>query len=281
MSEEIKLLIQAIESLKQEGNTLKDYIIPFLSVLMGFFVAYFTIKSQEKIQITKDNVNAANRWTLTINEALQQLIAIKSNYQEKLTDDPYQRFTSVPSILTKAQPILEDLSLLTFIAPTKEEEEDNALQKWSQLSRIGTMRSNYNHLLGLWKKRNEEERPLRLQLIDKDSPDPRQEITIPKIIARIGQQNALAIIDLTETLIHLTDDIIIEMNDFLLNFPDIAKSNLSNNDLKNYRILKMFYGNNPLREKQIKKSIPVDYYKLGVIFGLPEEDMRKKYDFGY
>lgn len=152
MNQEMELLIQAIEGLKQEGSIFKDYMFPlvsgFFSALLGAGVAYFTLKYQDYIQIEKEKMMTINRWSLLAEEAFSSLIAFKANYNGKLNTHPFQRVSQVPTILNCSKPIIEDFSSLSFIAP-KKDDKDSLKIKWRGIPRIRAMINNYNFALEL------------------------------------------------------------------------------------------------------------------------------------
>jgi hypothetical protein len=160
-------VVQAIESLQQEPNIFKDYIFPIASAffisMLGAGIAYFSLRSQENIQIEKEKMNNTNKWMFLLEEAQAALIAIKGNYYNKLSDNPIQRISAIPSILFNAQPISEKLESLSFIV--KKANADVEPKKWSQIFRIRAMVNNYNYLLDLWNQRNEIERPMKEKLL--------------------------------------------------------------------------------------------------------------------
>lgn len=74
MNEETKLLVQAIESLRQDSNIFKDYIFPlttgFFSSLLGAGVAYLTLRHQDNSQVQKERVQSINDWILSAESAI-------------------------------------------------------------------------------------------------------------------------------------------------------------------------------------------------------------------
>ena len=86
MDANIKILADAIESLRPTSNIFKDYLFPigsaFFSSLLGAFIAYIFFKYQERISIEKDKINTANKWILIAEGALTNLIAIKDSINQ-------------------------------------------------------------------------------------------------------------------------------------------------------------------------------------------------------
>ena len=123
MHQETELLVSAIESLKQEQNIFKDYIFPiasaFFTSLLGAFIAYLALNRQESLKLEKEKLIAANKWTLDAERARSSLISIKGNYYKQLQSHPIQRLVSIPTILLKSEPVLENYQDLAFIVPSE------------------------------------------------------------------------------------------------------------------------------------------------------------------
>lgn len=285
MNQDTESIVKAIESLKPASNIFKDYLFPivsaFFSSLLGAGVAYFSFHYQERLKIEKDKMNAANQWTLIAEGALSSLIAIKANYHGKLTEDPIQRAFQIPTILGSSKPIAEELTVLSFVVP-KSNRKSNSNPKWSQLPLIRTMIINYNCLLEIWEERNLRARPIREKVMQRFPNKALADINIDQIAEItecVGIINLLSLIDLTEKIIKLTDDIIVELSDFLLNFPKLAKSLIKKDKLKKYGSI-IEYNNENILEFIIK-SPEVNYLALSKVFGQSPEEIKKRYQTGY
>jgi hypothetical protein len=92
---EIKDLIEAIESLRQESSLIKDYIYPiiisFFSAVLGAFTAYFTLRYQEDTNRERLKLDICNKWTIEIQGLFQSLISFKNNYDSPLSSNPVHR----------------------------------------------------------------------------------------------------------------------------------------------------------------------------------------------
>lgn len=285
MHEETELLVKAVESLRQDSSVFKDYVFPVASALftslLGAGIAYFTLRHQESIQIEKDKMNTANKWTLLAEEARSTLIAIKGNYNEKLSDNPFQRISAIPSILFHATPIIERYEELSFIIP-KSNSELNNTEKWSQIFRIRSMISNYNHVLELWNQRNEIDRPIKLKIVEQAQGQSFVNMNQDELINFIGAPELSVLIDLTERVVKLTDDLIIEIDDFLENFPSYAKSLVNTGRLKKYgSVMKYSNNGNELLLNLIKPVPDVDYTHIEELFGQSAEELKRRHVTGY
>lgn len=99
-----------------------------------------------------------------------------------------------------------------------------------------------------------------------------------QIFESVGASNFISLIDLNERAIRFTDDLIMELNDFMKEFPDIGKSLVNTKKLKRYGTILTFSSNeNPTLIDIIKKSPEVDYEILSELFGRPAEEIRKEY----
>ena len=99
-------------------------------------------------------MRAANKWTLDIERARATLISIKSNYHKKLDSNPLGRIASIPTIIFRSEPVVENYQDLAFIVPSEEESTSNQFI-WSQIPRMHRMIGSYKNLLLIWDKRNE------------------------------------------------------------------------------------------------------------------------------
>jgi len=277
-------VVQAIESIQQEPNIFKDYIFPIASALftsiLGAVIAYFTLRSQENIQIEKDKMNNTNKWTFLLEEAKATLIAIKGNYYNQLSDNPIQRISAIPSILFNAQPINEKLESLSFIV--KKLDAETQPEKWSHILRIRAMVNNYNYLIDLWEQRNSIERPIKEKLMAKFTNQGYLTLSEQEAIQVIGPAKMVLLIDLTERVVKFTDDLLIEINDFLINFPVYAKSRIKTKKLKRFGSVITYSNNgNELLLAMLAKTPEPDFKSVEALFGETSEKIKTRMKTGY
>jgi hypothetical protein len=283
--QETELIVTAIESLKQEPNFFKDYIFPiasaFFTAILGAVIAYFTLNKQEKIQIEKSKMNAANKWTLDIEQARSCLIAIKGNYNGKLSNKPMQRLGATPSILFHAEPIIENFQDLSFIVPNQNIENSD-LPKWSQIPRIRHMVSNYNYLLKMWTQRNESNEKFKQSLLKSMGGKAHDTLSLPDIEKAVSTADLVVLIEFTEQCIVLTDQIIIELDDFLSEFPDFVKTKIEIKKLKKYGSIITYLNNdNQNLLDIIKKEPKADFSSVAHLYGQTVEEIEKRHKTGY
>lgn len=285
MFDETELIVKAIEGLRQESNFFKDYMFPlvsgFFSSLLGAGVAYFVLKHQENIQIEKEKMDIANKWMFIAENAFSSLIGVKANYSGKLDVNPGKRSLVVPRILINSKPVNEEISGLFFIIPKKDDKE-SCSTKWREIPRIRALIENYNTCLDLWEKRSS----IRLQIEEKLSQEnPGRgylDVTQEKVIRSVGSKKYVDLINFTERAIILTDDIIVEIAEFLEVFPSIAKVLIKTNRLKRYgSILTFNASDNKKLMKLLVKTQEVDYDALSKLYGRPAEEIKKEYSNSY
>lgn len=285
MNEEVKALVEAINSLKPEAGYFKDYIFPIttalFSSLLGAGVAYFTIRNQDNSLIQKYRVHAINEWMLCAEDALQSLISIKQNYHGKLESNPFQRAMVVRSLIGITRKIDKDISNIAFLVPRKNQPKSHNV-KWRQLPRIRSLMHNYNLVVDVWNKRSEIERPIKEKLMQDYGELAYVHVNRDQIFESVGISKSTLLMDITERAIRFTDDLIVEFYDFLENFPNVAKSIIAKKYLDRYGpIITYTTGGNIKLENLMMKSIEVDYSILADLFGETEERIREEYDTGY
>jgi phosphate/sulfate permease len=281
MQEEAKLIVQAIESIKSEPNLFKDYIFPiasaFFSALLGGAIAFLFFRYQEKLAVEKSKMNTANKWTLLAEEARSNLISIKQNYHGKLTENPIQRALAIPSVLFSYQRVIESYTDLSFIVS-----KAGSNEKWSQIPRIRAMIHNYNYLQELWLKRNEVERPIKEAVITSYSNKAYVDVTLKEILNCVGSVQFSSLVDLTEHVVKLTDDLLVEFDSFLEEFPGYAKSIINYEKIKSYGSILIYSNNGNVKLLEIlEKSPQADYKSVIDLFGVSEDEMANRYTTGY
>lgn len=283
MHEEAKLIVQAIESLRSEPDLFKDYIFPiasaFFSAILGGAIAFLFFRHQEKISVEKCKMNTANKWTLLAEEARSNLISIKQNYHGTLTEKPIQRALAIPSVLFSSQPVIESYADLSFIVSKAGAEK---IEKWSQIPRIRAMIHNYNYLQELWLKRNEVERLIKEAVVTRYSNKAYVNVTLEEVVNCVGAVQFSSLVDLTEHVVKLTDDLLVELDSFLAEFPIYAKSLINHEKIKSYGSILTYSNNGNVKLLEIlKKSPQADYQSIVDLFGVSTEAMKIRYTTGY
>lgn len=283
-NDELLQLIHNLESSKPASNLFSDYVFPIVSAffgsLFGGLVAYCIFLRQEKLQIEKNKMDAANQWTLIAEESFTTLLTIKINYQDLLNDNPIQRAMAIPTILLQAQPITTSISNLSFLTPKADDKRN--IEKWSQLPRIRTMKANFNLVLSYWQKRNELDRPIKEKVVREFSNGGAATLNAAQLIDCIGGFDLTSLIDLTECTIKLTDDLILEFQDFLLEFPKFAKTQIDENLIKSYgTVMTISLEGNTHIQKLVQRTPKPNFRYIEDLFRATSEEIEKKYETGY
>lgn len=272
MSDE-KLIAEAILQLKQDSNILKDYMFPIAMALfssfIGALVGYFVYLRQERLANEKKKFDIINKWILLGNEIQQDLTAIKVNYFKQLDNDPFNRAFSIPTMILNPQKYNLEYQELAFI-------EDKYPSKFSHIPYLRTLFGNYLNTLSIWDKRNQLNDEIKSQII-MHIPNNSTYYDVERnlINSLVDQSKLAALIDLTETVIRYTDDLIIEFEDFINEIPEISKKIIDTKLLKNYgKILE--YGNMLNNELILECQLP-DYKKLSLMLGRPEQEIMARY----
>jgi len=234
--ESLENIATAIESL--QSNPFRDYILPVGSVLVsgavGVFAANYSVHKHESNKAAISNIEAVNSILLSTCNARENLIAIKGNYCNQIDSHPINRLLAIPPIFFDSNKIYIDAPKLSFLHSGKTSQD---VSKWLNAGRINGMFKNYNFLLEIWDKRNElyEEHLLPI-VCDKHAG----QINHQELIAELGLGKVAEMSDVTEQVIMLTDDILVEMCCFLEAFSTLSKDTVNLKVAKRYREIFVF-----------------------------------------
>ncbi|PLA73739.1 hypothetical protein CYQ88_09790 [Hydrogenovibrio sp. SC-1] len=281
MSEDWKLLIEAINNLKQESSYLKDYVWPIVSgifsALLGAGVAFWTIKHQERMQVEKDKLDSGNLLIMLVLQAQSSLIAWKHNYALAIqeVDDPIQRLLYIPRMISNGNSIEYKVESIIFAA--KQVPGTMKDSSWRNIVRIFSMIENYNELQTIMAKRSMLHERI-VQLITESQSE--SNIELETLLKIIPNQTLKEAIDLTEKMIVFVDDLIIEMVSFLDAFPKIMQESILTKKIKNYGSVIMTSSPPNQFIHLYDRSVEVDYKKLATIFQESEEVVSTLYKAG-
>ena len=283
MHQETSLIVNAIESLNHEHSIFKEYLFPifsaFFTSLLGAGIAYFFFRYQEDIKIEKEKIDVTNKWILHAEEAMQNLIMFKNNYHGKLKSSPIQRAMAMPNIIFTASSITEDYSKLSFL--TRETLKGKYL-KWSQVPRIRAMFHNYNYVQELFNTLNETNQPIKEKILILTSNKAFIDVSEDDILKSIDHASLATVIAINELIINLIDDLLIEFEDFMTNFPIYAKTLINTKRLQKYgAILTYTNEDNKMRKTLLEQSPKADYKSVVDLFGKTEEELKQQFSTGY
>ncbi|HAS7010776.1 hypothetical protein [Vibrio parahaemolyticus] len=277
MVESLENIANAIESL--QSNPYKDYIFPVGSVLVsgavGILASYYAIHKQESNRAKIGNIESANKLLLHACNARDNLIAIKSNYFHQLDGHPITRLLVIPPIFFDQTRVDVDISKLSFLHVTS---ETNQVNKWLNIVRINGVFKNYNFLLDIWDKRNNLYEEFVLPIV---SSKHGSTINHTEFIEQVGLGKIAEMSDITEQVISLTDDLLIEVCCFLEAFSLLSKDKLDSTVSKKYRPSLNF----KLPTVEVAPDVvdlmslteSLDYRILTKVLHVPKEEAEQRY----
>ncbi|MFW0766456.1 hypothetical protein ACN0IV_11510 [Trabulsiella odontotermitis] len=313
MSQDALLIAQAISQLKQEINPLKDYIFPlavsFLSAFFGGVSAYYFNRRQENIKNEREKVSIANKTLILMLAALNELIAIKSNYYMMTSTEPIERALSLDPVVGMHDKLKVDVFLLGFVKyrPTENIKfykrffcfiKHSVLRRknispsdvsvgysWRNYNRINACVSNCNYIFELLATRLPLDTEIKDSIVAVTGTSAKDgavgKITVSKelFLKTIKPSTFVRYIDITETIISLIDHVIIELDSFMREFPEIAQSNI---DLKlvgkGFRLV-VIKNDSPLYLNCLKPINQPDFELISKYIGMPVDEAEKRFTF--
>ena len=142
-----------------------------------------------------------------------------------------------------------------------------------------TLFSNYSILFLMWKTRNNLNDKVRSKIINANNQNTTYiDLVDSKIEKLANQSDLVALIDLTERALRLTDDLIVEFYKFLNEFPEITKERTNLKLIKNYCVILQYdASDNKNIELILNESPSPNYKKLSTILGRSEEELMARY----
>ncbi|HDC4664808.1 TPA: hypothetical protein O8U43_002191 [Enterobacter cloacae] len=307
MTPDAVLIAKAILMLKADVDYTKDYVFPialsFLSALMGGLTAYYINGRQEKIKLESEKFNAANALMMLSFQMINTLVAIKNNYIGLRSKNPLLRALAINEILFNAGEISFDIGRLSFIKkiPTANKSlferfvflikykilkyelvmppDEEISKSWRNIARIDAFLFNYNFILRSLLIRNQIDSDLRKRLSNiarKDNPV--LEVKLDEIKKVIGAGELSKYIDLTENIISLIDYIIREIDSFIINFPQIAESNIELSKVNKARLSTIVFN----KPAYLAALIPIpqpDFELVSLQVGMSAEEAKQRYSY--
>ena len=277
--EEAKVIAEAINSLA--GGFFKDYIYPIatavLSTLLAALVAFWTVRHQETLQNEKNKLEIANLWILKFEEARTNLFAIKRNYHGELTESPFERLVLIASNPLPPNLLEQDYTNLTFIIPNGKETQRRPY-RWSQITRIRAILSNYNELMRIWERRHALHEQFKEHLQHRFPNHMSTGIDLNMAVETYGQARMNRLIDTNEQAILLTDQLLHELTDFVLNFPSYVKTKINLKRIARFGTLLYYYGDTTDELRWLLNSSPkADYSSVETLFNETQEEILRRY----
>lgn len=285
MSTDVELIVNAINGLKNDGGMIKDYIFPiassFISASLGVLAAKLTFSQQEKTKYEIGKLTLVNKLIIMMGEARGTLLAIKHNYKDLSESHFIARTLVIPPIIMDDFKITNNASEFSFLVGDEGEYDESEYNKsWANILRISMMINNYNQVCVILNKRNEICMDFMRKLADYKKEINYIEgadVSYKMLSQAFGERELIAFCDLTERLLSFLDDILFEINDFMHNFPALAKSKLDKKLINGHgKVLKYQDG-----KLEIKRTPPPDYSIIATLMGMSIEEIEARYDNGY
>ena len=273
MEESLNTIAQAIIGL--HSNPIKDYIFPILSPLLsaalGAWAAFYAVNTQEHNRMQIKNVDALNETMLSANEVRNSLMSIKDNYYKSIGKDPFQRMLTVPPVILNGGPIQFSISSLVFITQVSSNRVNN---RWLRIEYIESLFKNYNNVLAMWQKRNEimhEIMPHIMQFYGKP-------VSLAELVDALGQGPLAMLSDLTEQVLMITDDLLVEISCFLVGFPEVSKDIIPKKIKNNFRSLLTIQLPDNEDAINLLSIIPeLDFEMASKIHNITAEEVKSRY----
>lgn len=307
MTPDAVLIAKAILMLKTDVDYAKDYVFPvalsFFSALMGGITAYYINNRQEKIKAEREKLNSSNSLMMISFQMINTLVAIKGNYIGLRFKNPLQRALAINEILFNASEVNFDIGRLSFIKkiPTSNK---TLLQKWSfffkykmlnrqlhmpsdeeiaktwrNIARIDAFLFNYNFALNILHVRNKLDADVRERLSKiSNARRPVLEFNLDQINEVIGAAELSKYIDLTENLVSLIDFLIKEIDSFIIEFPQIAESNIELTKINKERLSRIVL-NKPAYLASLIPIAQPDFELVTLQVGMSQEEAMRRYSY--
>lgn len=279
MESEAKMIAEAILQLKQEESTVKDFLYPvfsmFFSAMAGGLIAFLLFKYQEHVKLHRERMDIINNWVLSCQEAFQGLMTVKGLYRLRLGSNPIQRTFAIPEVVKKLDKLDLNVAELSFLHSTGDESELFS-SKWKSTQKIGAMVKNFNLAVDAWEARKVLSSEILPELAKHNgSESATVNVDLDEIDRIVGRPKFIKYISLSEYSLKVTDEILIELVDFITTFKDTARFYVDTQRVGKYGyILRWDVGNNNELSDLLKRCPEVDYGFLSNYSSLPEERLR-------
>lgn len=282
MSAEVALLVKAIESLKEPKDCLSEWGLQLLttsfSVFLGGAVTYWMLKHQEKMNVEKSKLDAVNGWIMKANLAYETLLRIKSHYANQLDSVPISRTASIMEVSFQYRPIIPNLENLLFTLPPLGTELDE-FPKWAKITNVQKLFHDYNACLDLWVTRNKLNAPVVEKIVNTIRDRGNIELQQPEVIQLVGAGNYKLLIDTTEKVVRLTDDLIIAFAEFIEEYPEYVKDIIKVKKLKHYGSV---IGMRRLKEHPLyARTAKPDFSTVEFLYEMSAEQVEQTMETGY
>lgn len=279
-SNEFQPIVDALAKLESNPfiDSANSIFTAVLSTALGIGATIFTNKYQERINAETHKLRVINRTTLSIAEMRANLIAIKENYYGSLGTDPISRLLSIPPIMTSFSiPTLETAEL-TFLAQKVDAGNLNK-NRWVRAEIIDALFTNYRSLIEQWALQTKEALAVHQILA---SNGIQFDINGEQLFRLLGVPAVIRLTDLTEKVLRLTDELLLELSCCLIGFPYSAKDMVKKSVKEKYGGV-LFY---KLPDNDFAKNIisfvpEIDMNAMANIQDLSVEEAKQRYRYLY
>lgn len=272
-----QLFLLLASSNKEWWQDLLPFATATFSVALGALTATYVGRRKELNELRLRRVELLNSWVVELKAALESLIAIKKNYNKKLSSSPYQRFGMVRQFFTETPRMELNPNNLSFVIAGNS-------SGGADFSRISALVQNFNHLVGIWNMRDkvhgESLKRLSVGFRDGDIVARGEGYTLEfdvEYFERVlGQMDSRRGVDLTERCVTMTDFLIVELNEVLRQFPNMVEGVMGRVAAR--EVLK--YKNVDYKFLALlEPCMAVDYEELGALYALDVDVVREMYSY--
>ncbi len=286
MSTDLDTLVAAIEGLKPTTDYFKEYVMPIITIFvstgisawLAYKIAKYSNENAERFKFEKQKITIANTFILQAESCLQNLISIKQNYVTRLTNNPFQRMNEFPAIVITNKK-RQNLNIADLVFLNSNSKDDKS--QWSQINLINLMFENYDTAIDLLERRSLKKEELNRRLLE--HVDPSQMVGFSDVRKVIDDQSFTFLIQTTEQLIVLVDDLMLMLNDFLIEFPKLVSKKVDRELIgEGFPGLLTFPKNeNEHRRQFFERSPTADYSTIAGLIGLSVDELNRAFQPSY
>ncbi|MCE1395605.1 hypothetical protein LWU68_01635 [Enterobacter cloacae] len=270
--------VQQLQDVAKEAGKvdwLKDYLMPIGTLLISAVVAYFSAISgyewQDRFQVNKLKVDTVNKTIMTFQNMQGTLLSLKANYAWSLPGDPLQRACAMPQLIYSYNPVaLNYEHLVQVIMSTDENLHQNP---WLHIASYISMQDQFNQLNKIIDKRNVIDFQVKDDLAKKYS---RKSYSLQEVLEGVDPISLQKYVELTEIIINMVDNMIVSTNDFLNNFPQLAKEMMGNNLSKHYKMINAYKNISDAAKELQKRTTPLNITLTAQLLNISESDVQEK-----
>gem|GEM_PF-6544486 len=245
------------------GNLLLSAIIAYAASLLAY-------EWQDRFLTNKLKIDTINKTFMGFQNVQGTLLSIKENYAKELTDNPLQRACSVPQLIYSFTPL--EINYEHLIQVISSDDDNLHGNPWVHVASYISLQDQYSQLNKIIQERNLFDSKIKEKLVLTLG---RNYFSFEEITSVIDTVSLQKYIQLTELVILHNDNLIISVDDFLRNFPRIARNKMKNNISKNYKMI-MAYKNDSDRTRELqKRTIPLDLALTSFILNIPQDTIQK------